>query len=215
MLIVQGFFNKIPVIGIYVLSGVKVTTNNLSYVEFLLSKMKWDGLCVWLWRLICVDSGCVLKECVGSLCAFFNLSRCFCTAPSECHVCCTYNGKCSALSALTELNTTDLDLFLPPGSPCNDFAGYCNFLHFCRQISDTSALLDIHNFLFSSRTYTAAYNWLKSNWYIAIAAFFGLCLVFAVIIKFCAYKTPQKVKASADLSQVSTSRQVTDVDVDR
>ena len=123
------------------------------------------------------------------------MPRCFCSGSSACHVCCTYQDKCTSLSELgrTNFNITGLQLFLPPGSPCNDYTGTCNFLRFCRQMGDSSALLAVQNFLFSASTYIAAYNWLKSYWWAAVLSGFGMIVLFVTIIQLFSYKTPQKI----------------------
>ncbi|XP_065175126.1 disintegrin and metalloproteinase domain-containing protein 10-like isoform X1 [Sycon ciliatum] len=154
---------------------------------------KSDGTVCNKGRASCKDG-----ECTDSLCAHFGTKRCFCGQPSQCHVCCMHEGKCRTLDSLSaatpqRFNVTGLELFLPPGAPCNDFAGSCNFLHVCRQLSDSSALLDVHNFLFSASTYEAAYLWIKANWWIVILSGFGLVVLFSIVIYQCSYKTPQKI----------------------
>ena len=134
------------------------------------------------------------QECNSSLCVRANLQPCFCEKPNDCAVCCKKADRtCVPLSTISNVNMTGLNLMLAPGSPCQDYSGYCNFLNFCRRINDTGLLFQLTSALFSLDSFQSAWDWAQQNWYYVLLGFGGIVLMFALIIHFGAKKTPRTV----------------------
>ncbi|XP_065176158.1 disintegrin and metalloproteinase domain-containing protein 10-like [Sycon ciliatum] len=139
---------------------------------------------------------CYGGVCNGSLCAIagVGVESCDCEgAGNECAVCCKgTDGACKPLSEYS-FNKTGINLNRIPGAPCNKGSGHCNFLNFCRRLDDTGVLFQITNTIFSLTTLGSAWDWAKSGWYYILLGVAGLVAAFALMIHFCAKKTPRTV----------------------
>ncbi|XP_070536788.1 disintegrin and metalloproteinase domain-containing protein 10-like [Ptychodera flava] len=70
---------------------------------------------------------CYEGECSHSICEFHGFERCQCSFETQlCHLCCMVDENCISSYDID----TMVDTKVQPGSPCNDFKGYCdNSIH--------------------------------------------------------------------------------------
>ena len=81
-------------------------------------------------------------KCVGSICQKYDLEECFLTAkkgakPDEmCEVACQSPDRIDTCRRTSEIEAMRniSGLKLRPGSPCNDFQGYCDVFQRCRAV---------------------------------------------------------------------------------
>ena len=87
-----------------------------------------------------------LQECTGSICLAYGLESCQCAqGPDDpetkaCELCCKEPGDAEGATCKSsfQLNETPLDvpdMFAKPGTPCNDYKGYCDVFQKCREVS--------------------------------------------------------------------------------
>jgi disintegrin and metalloproteinase domain-containing protein 10 len=105
---------------------------------------------------------CWAGACVGSICQKYDLEECFLTSrsgakPDEmCEVACQRLGdifSCRRTSEIQEMRNIS-GLKLRPGSPCNDFQGYCDVFQRCRAVDAEGPLAMLKNLLFNHYTLT-------------------------------------------------------------
>ena len=105
---------------------------------------------------------CWSGACVGSICQKYELEECFLTSrsgakPDEmCEVACQRTGdifSCRRTSEISEMRNIS-GLKLRPGSPCNDFQGYCDVFQRCRAVDAEGPLAMLKNLLFNHYTLT-------------------------------------------------------------
>merc|ERR1739845_225219 len=76
---------------------------------------------------------CEKGVCSGSVCSLVDKVGCQCNQTADfCHVCCQDKnrmGKCSAY-----LSGDNRKQLRPPGSPCENYQGYCDIRYKCRKV---------------------------------------------------------------------------------
>ncbi|XP_064595788.1 disintegrin and metalloproteinase domain-containing protein 10-like [Liolophura sinensis] len=144
-------------------------------------------------------------ECTGSLCVVYGLESCQCAPevagdwrdPRLCHLCCKTHDPDSVCRSSYEFN--DAHNALPntsaqPGSPCNNYQGFCDVFHKCREVDPSGPLQNIRKLLFSGETIETLKQWLQAYWYAAVAVVVGFIILMALFIRICSKTTlPQKV----------------------
>ncbi|XP_022312619.1 disintegrin and metalloproteinase domain-containing protein 10-like isoform X3 [Crassostrea virginica] len=79
---------------------------------------------------------------------------------------------------------------LPPGSPCNNFQGYCDVFSRCRGVDNDGPLQRLKNLIFNEKTLENIKNWIIEYWWAVLLMSIGLILFMGLFIKFCAVHTP-------------------------
>lgn len=154
---------------------------------------------------LCRDSTkvCHAGNCNGSLCAELGMKDCFLTigTPEElCHLACEdANGTCRSSFVLHEFAPYKFNqsqrqgkpgLVLSPGSPCNNYKGYCDIFRKCRSVDADGPLARLKNVIFNPKTIEEVKSWIQVNWWVVVLIGLGLMLFIAVFIKCCAVHTP-------------------------
>ncbi|KAF1770706.1 hypothetical protein GCK72_002527 [Caenorhabditis remanei] len=154
----------------------------------------------------CQDSTkvCSAGQCNGSVCAMFGLEDCFLTEgkPDElCFLACIKDGKCTSSVNLPEFasNRTNFlqnmrkgkpGLILHPGSPCNNYKGYCDIFRKCRSVDANGPLARLKNLLFDKRTIETLTQWAQDNWWAVGVGGLIFLVMMALFVKCCAVHTP-------------------------
>uniref|UniRef100_A0A0N5BZL3 ADAM10 endopeptidase n=1 Tax=Strongyloides papillosus TaxID=174720 RepID=A0A0N5BZL3_STREA len=152
----------------------------------------------------CQDSTkvCQNGNCNGSICSYVGLKDCFLTegAPDIlCHLACEKNGKCISTMDLEEFSNGKFEqkgreglngLLLHPGSPCNNYRGYCDIFRKCRSVDSNGPLARLRNLVFNKQTIKTIREWITEHWYFCIGSGFVLLVLMALFVKCCAVHTP-------------------------
>lgn len=97
-------------------------------------------------------------------------------------------------------------LILHPGSPCNNYKGYCDIFRKCRSVDANGPLARLKNLLFDKRTIETLTQWaqvchfdfsnyisllfLKDNWWAVGVGGLIFLVMMALFVKCCAVHTP-------------------------
>ena len=94
-----------------------------------------------------------LQECTGSICLAYGLESCQCSQgegdsdTKPCELCCKLPGDPSApcvSSFQWQRPPHDVpDMYSKPGTPCNNYQGYCDVFQKCREVSLNMELLNL------------------------------------------------------------------------
>lgn len=110
---------------------------------------------------------CWSGSCVGSICQKYDMEECFLTSRSGaksdemCEVACQKSGdmfSCRRTSEIAVMRNIS-GLKLRPGSPCNDFQGYCDVFQRCRAVDAEGPLAMLKNLLFNEITLMTIQKW--------------------------------------------------------
>uniref|UniRef100_A0A3B3QJA2 Disintegrin and metalloproteinase domain-containing protein 10 n=1 Tax=Paramormyrops kingsleyae TaxID=1676925 RepID=A0A3B3QJA2_9TELE len=143
---------------------------------------------------------CFNGVCSGSICQKHNLDVCTCASvegknDSElCHVCCMEKSNPDTCSSTTStrwkkfFNNTVITL--QPGSPCNDFKGYCDVFMKCRLVDADGPLARLKKALLNPELYENIAEWIVGHWWAVLLMGIALILLMAGFIKICSVHTP-------------------------
>ncbi|XP_074597660.1 disintegrin and metalloproteinase domain-containing protein 10-like [Brevipalpus obovatus] len=141
---------------------------------------------------------CLRGSCSGSICQKYDMEECFLTfksgaKPDEmCEVACQRDRdpkSCRRTSELEQMRNIS-GLKLRPGSPCNDFQGYCDVFQRCRAVDAEGPLAKLKNLLWNHRTLLTIKQWATTYWWACMLMAVAAMLFMAVFIKCCAVHTP-------------------------
>lgn len=146
---------------------------------------------------------CISGECSGSICLLWNMTECFLTSQGAqnmidkrrlCELACQNGNETSTCRSTSEFG---LEVGLPaegislrPGSPCDNFQGYCDVFLKCRAVDAEGPLVRLKNLLFNKHTLNTVQQWVTDFWYICVL--FGIIFIIfmGIFIKCCAVHTP-------------------------
>ncbi|KAJ8983191.1 hypothetical protein NQ317_016410, partial [Molorchus minor] len=92
---------------------------------------------------------CFMGECTGSICLAYGLESCQCIPSSSdpktkaCELCCKLPGDSQPCISSFEWNDMPYDIpdmYSKPGTPCNNYIGYCDVFQMCREVLSTKYL---------------------------------------------------------------------------
>lgn len=141
---------------------------------------------------------CMSGKCGGSICMKYNMEECFLTAktgakPEDmCEVACQRRDQpstCRRTSEIPEMKHMS-GLKLRPGSPCNEFLGYCDVFQRCRPVDAEGPLARLKNTLLNQRTLTTIKQWAITHWWACALFAIGFMMLMYVFIECCAVHTP-------------------------
>jgi hypothetical protein len=72
-------------------------------------------------------------------------------------------------------------MFAKPGTPCNDYIGYCDVFQKCREVDPSGPLATLRKLLLSEESIASFKKWVTSNWY---AVSLIIVAVFALLVSF-------------------------------
>ncbi|XP_048007245.1 uncharacterized protein LOC125242533 [Leguminivora glycinivorella] len=114
---------------------------------------------------------CFMGECTGSICLAYGLESCQC-APrkddprSACELCCRKPGGPCISSFHWNAAPFDVpDMYAKPGTPCNDYNGYCDVFQRCREVDPSGPLATLRKLLLSDESIAGFKRWVLRHWY--------------------------------------------------
>ncbi|KAJ8407705.1 hypothetical protein AAFF_G00267490 [Aldrovandia affinis] len=144
---------------------------------------------------VCLNGGCS-----GSICEKYGLEVCTCASVEGkdetelCHVCCQERMKPNTCSST---GSEKWSLFfnkkittLQPGSPCNDFKGYCDVFMKCRLVDADGPLARLKKAMFNPELYENIAEWIVAHWWAVLLMGIALIMLMAGFIKICSVHTP-------------------------
>ncbi|XP_055635491.1 disintegrin and metalloproteinase domain-containing protein 10 isoform X2 [Toxorhynchites rutilus septentrionalis] len=158
---------------------------------------------------------CIRGECAGSICLLWNMSECFLTSNiipnidkrKLCELACQ-NGNdtntCRSTSEFAHLyGLPDGGISLRPGSPCDNFQGYCDVFLKCRAVDAEGPLVRLKNMLFNKQTLQTVAQWVTENWYMVCLMGILFVIFMGMFIKCCAVHTPSSNPKKAPARRIT------------
>uniref|UniRef100_A0A8C6WV40 Disintegrin and metalloproteinase domain-containing protein 10 n=1 Tax=Neogobius melanostomus TaxID=47308 RepID=A0A8C6WV40_9GOBI len=144
---------------------------------------------------------CLNGVCSGSICEKYDLEMCTCAsqdgedeASELCHVCCMEKGSPSTCASTgsdkwTKYFNKNVKT-LQPGSPCNDYKGYCDVFMRCRLVDADGPLARLKKAIFNAELYEGIAEWIVDHWWAVLLMGIALIMLMAGFIKICSVHTP-------------------------
>lgn len=159
---------------------------------------------------------CKGGQCSGSICDPHSLEECSCSGESveeQCHVCCMRKGDpstCASTKADVWINFFhSKELKLQPGSPCNNFRGYCDVFLRCRLVDADGPLARLKKAIFNPELYKSLAQWVRDHWWAGVLLAVALIMLMGGFIYLCSKHTPSSnpnLPKHKELPGVSTLR---------
>ncbi|KDR16966.1 Disintegrin and metalloproteinase domain-containing protein 10 [Zootermopsis nevadensis] len=147
---------------------------------------------------------CFMGECTGSICLAFGLESCQCIpGPHDpktkaCELCCKLPGDNQPCLSSFDWNTTPYDmpdLFSKPGTPCNDYNGYCDVFQKCREVDPSGPLATLRKLLLSDESIASFKRWVTDHWYAVLLIVLAALLILVLSTKFLGKRPDRKLKS--------------------
>ncbi|XP_060523585.1 disintegrin and metalloproteinase domain-containing protein 10 isoform X2 [Cylas formicarius] len=143
---------------------------------------------------------CIKGECTGSICLEWNLQPCSITSQEHpnldkrrlCELACQ-NGTdiCRSTSEFADkVGLPKGGISLRPGSPCDNFQGYCDVFLKCRAVDADGPLVRLMNLLLNRQTLHTVAQWITEYWWAVMLMGIGFVIFMGLFIKCCAVHTP-------------------------
>jgi disintegrin and metalloproteinase domain-containing protein 10 len=143
---------------------------------------------------------CIKGECSGSICLEWNLQACSITTQDHpnidkrklCELACQ-NGTdiCRSTSEFAEkVGLPPGGISLRPGSPCDNYQGYCDVFLKCRAVDADGPLVRLMNLLLNKETLLSVAQWITNYWWAVLLMGIGFIIFMGLFIKCCAVHTP-------------------------
>uniref|UniRef100_A0A672GGJ7 Disintegrin and metalloproteinase domain-containing protein 10 n=1 Tax=Salarias fasciatus TaxID=181472 RepID=A0A672GGJ7_SALFA len=144
---------------------------------------------------------CLNGVCSGSICVKYGLEVCTCAsqegqdeAAELCHVCCMEKmnpSTCASTGSEKWVQFFNKKITtLQPGSPCNDFKGYCDVFMRCRLVDADGPLARLKKAIFNAELYENIAEWIVAHWWAVLLMGIALIMLMAGFIKICSVHTP-------------------------
>ncbi|XP_022649885.1 disintegrin and metalloproteinase domain-containing protein 10-like [Varroa destructor] len=141
---------------------------------------------------------CWNGECSGSICNKYGLEECFLTEDKTpdpdklCEVACQQWNKPETCRSTFEIEAMRhiSGIKRRPGSPCNNFHGYCDVFQKCRNVDAEGPLARLKRLLFNKQSLHSVRQWVTLNWWAVLLMMVSLIITMACFIRCCAVHTP-------------------------
>jgi len=145
---------------------------------------------------------CQSGECKGSICLKYDMDQCFLSSKNGhstrdlCHLACMSRGSNQTCKSTLQWAETGQipglseGMSLRPGSPCDNFQGYCDVFFKCRQVDAEGPLVRLKNILLNQETLLTIAEWVTTYWYAVLLMGMGFVIFMALFIKCFAAHTP-------------------------
>ncbi|XP_077562411.1 disintegrin and metalloproteinase domain-containing protein 10-like [Haemaphysalis longicornis] len=141
---------------------------------------------------------CYMGECTGSICIAYGLQSCQCKrrprdpVTKACELCCRLPGDDSTCKSSFEWNHPPYDvpnLFAKPGTPCDNYNGYCDVFQKCREVDPSGPLATLRKLLLSTESMVSLRRWIFENWWGVLILGLSVLVFLCVVVKFFGRKT--------------------------
>ncbi|KAJ8968654.1 hypothetical protein NQ314_002195, partial [Rhamnusium bicolor] len=132
---------------------------------------------------------CFMGECTGSICLAYGLESCQCIPTSNdpktkaCELCCKLPGDnqpCISSFKWNDMPYDIPDMYSKPGTPCNNYIGYCDVFQMCREVDPSGPLATLRKLLLSEESIASFKKWIIDYWY-AVAAIIMIVIALLVL----------------------------------
>ncbi|BES95614.1 Disintegrin [Nesidiocoris tenuis] len=146
---------------------------------------------------------CFMGECTGSICLAYGLESCQCIpGPNDpptkaCELCCKLPGEHSECKSSFLWNNIPYDIpdmFSKPGTPCNDYNGYCDVFQKCREVDPSGPLATLRKLLLSEQSIASFKRWVMDRWYYALLIVCSVILILVLSTRWFGKTTDLKLK---------------------
>ncbi|XP_066997248.2 disintegrin and metalloproteinase domain-containing protein 10 [Anabrus simplex] len=156
-------------------------------------------------KTICNDEFvCFMGECTGSICLAYGLESCQCIpGPQDpktkaCELCCKESGEGKLCKSSYEWNTYPLDipdLYSKPGTPCNNYNGYCDVFQKCREVDPSGPLATLRKLLLSDESIATFKRWVTDHWYAVLFIVIAFVSLLVASTKLLGKRSNMKLKS--------------------
>lgn len=153
---------------------------------------------------------CLSGECRGSICLAWNMTECFLSSTPRavgdgvsaavvdrralCQLACQVGPRpdqCQSTADFADrVGLPKGGISLRPGSPCDNFQGYCDVFLKCRAVDAEGPLARLKNLLLNRATLQSVQAWVTEQWWAVLLAGVGLIVCMGAFVKCCAVHTP-------------------------
>ncbi|XP_064536171.1 uncharacterized protein Kul isoform X1 [Drosophila montana] len=156
---------------------------------------------------------CYMGDCTGSICLAYGLESCQCIpGPQDdriksCELCCKLPGEDNPCRSSFEWNEAPFDvpdMYSKPGTPCNDYNGYCDVFQKCREVDPSGPLATLRKLLLSEESIATFKKWVQHHWYTVALAAVGVFLLLILSTKLLAKRSNLKLKSVTIIHSATT-----------
>ncbi|XP_075149699.1 kuzbanian-like isoform X1 [Haematobia irritans] len=156
---------------------------------------------------------CYMGECTGSICLAYGLESCQCIpGPKDdkiksCELCCKLPGEDNPCRSSFEWNEPPFDvpdMYAKPGTPCNDYNGYCDVFQKCREVDPSGPLATLRKLLLSEESIATFKKWMQHNWYTVALAVVGVFVLLILSTKLLTKRSNLKLKSVTIIHSATT-----------
>ncbi|XP_030369201.1 uncharacterized protein LOC115620206 [Scaptodrosophila lebanonensis] len=156
---------------------------------------------------------CYMGDCTGSICLAYGLESCQCIpGPQDdriksCELCCKQPGESNPCRSSFEWNEPPFDvpdMYSKPGTPCNDYNGYCDVFQKCREVDPSGPLATLRKLLLSEESIATFKKWMQHNWYTVVLAAFGAVILLILSTKLLTKRHNLKIKSVTIIHSATT-----------
>ncbi|KAL5960524.1 hypothetical protein TSMEX_011755, partial [Taenia solium] len=79
---------------------------------------------------------------------------------------------------------------LQPGTPCDNYRGYCDVFFVCRSVEVEGPLARLHKLLFSPQMLSKVKTWITVHWWAMLLISFASVASMIIFMRLCSYSTP-------------------------
>ncbi|XP_050343887.1 disintegrin and metalloproteinase domain-containing protein 10 isoform X2 [Nymphalis io] len=152
---------------------------------------------------------CINGECSGSICLAWNMKECFLSSsPTKigdgvtavvdrralCQLACQTGADPDSCRSTAEfaqsVGLPPGGISLRPGSPCDNFQGYCDVFLKCRAVDAEGPLVRLKNLLLNRATLQTVQAWVTEQWWAVLLGGVALIVCMGAFVKCCAVHTP-------------------------
>ncbi|XP_014212080.1 disintegrin and metalloproteinase domain-containing protein 10 [Copidosoma floridanum] len=147
---------------------------------------------------------CFMGECTGSICLAYGLESCQCIPlpddpPTKaCELCCRVPGENQPCLSSFDWNSPPYDIpdmFAKPGTPCNDYIGYCDVYQRCREVDPSGPLATLRKLLLSDENLATFKRWMYEHWYVSSLVLIALLTLVAIVVRLLPKREGKKLKS--------------------